>query len=161
MKKIANPFREMWHDGYNCFGCSPYNDIGLQLTFYDAGDELIAGWQPQQLLEGYPDIVHGGIQATLLDEICAWTVYVKAETAGFTKQINVSYLSPLRISKGEVTIKARLIEKTKREALLKAELYDGEGKKCAEGEFVYFVYPQEIAVKRFQYPGIEAFYDET
>ncbi|MCF8358781.1 MAG: PaaI family thioesterase [Prolixibacteraceae bacterium] len=161
MKKILNPFVEMWHEKYNCFGCSPYNEVGLQLTFYDAGDELVAGWQPRVILEGYPDVVHGGIQATLLDEICAWTVYIKAETSGVTKQMNVTYLHPLRISKGEVTLKCRLLEKGKKEARLIAELFDGEGKKCAKGDFIYFVYPQKIAVKRFQYPGIEAFYDET
>ncbi|MBN1924194.1 MAG: PaaI family thioesterase [Prolixibacteraceae bacterium] len=159
MKKILNPFRSMWHENYNCFGCSPHNEIGLQLTFYDAGNELIADWQPRKLLEGYPDVVHGGIQATLLDEICAWTVYVKAETAGVTKQMNVFCLRPLRISKGKVTLRSTLIEKNEKEAILKAELFDGEGNKCAEGEFTYFIYPPEIAVKRFQYPGIEAFYE--
>ena len=30
-KKIINPWRN--HEGYNCFGCSPDNPIGLHLEF--------------------------------------------------------------------------------------------------------------------------------
>ena len=29
MKKIINPWRN--HEGYNCFGCSPDNPIGLDM----------------------------------------------------------------------------------------------------------------------------------
>ena len=35
MKKIINPWRN--HEGYNCFGCSPDNPIGLHLEFYEDG----------------------------------------------------------------------------------------------------------------------------
>lgn len=39
MKKIINPWRN--HDGYNCFGCSPDNPIGLHLEFYEDGDYIV------------------------------------------------------------------------------------------------------------------------
>ena len=32
MKKIINPWRN--HEGYNCFGCSPDNPIGLHNTAF-------------------------------------------------------------------------------------------------------------------------------
>ena len=35
-KKIINPWRN--HEGYNCFGCSPDNPIGLHLEFYEDGE---------------------------------------------------------------------------------------------------------------------------
>ena len=34
MKKIINPWRN--HEGYNCFGCSPDNSIGLHVKFRKA-----------------------------------------------------------------------------------------------------------------------------
>jgi hypothetical protein len=76
MRKILNPFSPLWREEYNCIGCSPQNEIGFHLQFYDNGDELIAGWIPEKNFMGYPDVVHGGIQSTLLDEIGGWAVYV-------------------------------------------------------------------------------------
>ena len=39
MKKIINPWRN--HEGYNCFGCSPDNPIGLHMEFYEDADGMI------------------------------------------------------------------------------------------------------------------------
>ena len=36
MRKIINPFVEL--DGFECFGCSPKNPIGMHLEFYEDGD---------------------------------------------------------------------------------------------------------------------------
>jgi hypothetical protein len=33
-------------------------------------------------------------------------------------------------------------------------------KLCAEAEAEYFIYPPEIAVRKFKYPGREAFYEK-
>lgn len=35
-RKVLNPFKDL--DGYNCFGCSPGNQIGLQMNFYEEAD---------------------------------------------------------------------------------------------------------------------------
>jgi len=159
MKKIVNPFSPIWREEYNCFGCSPQNEIGLRLQFYDTGEELVAYWEPDHHFMGYPGIVHGGIQATLMDEIAAWVIYVRCETSGVTHDMNVTFHYPLRASKGKATIKARLIEQGEKHALLKAEVYDGEGKLCSEATLNYYIYPKAMAVKRFNYPGLQAFYE--
>jgi uncharacterized protein (TIGR00369 family) len=160
MKKIVNPFEHRWKEGYNCFGCSPKNEIGLHLEFFDDDQGLIAKWKPRAEFEGYRDVVHGGIQSTLMDEVAAWVVYVKCETSGVTSNINVSFFHPLRSSKGEITIKARVIEQGAKDALIEAEVFDGDGKLCAGGKLTYFIYPQAIAKRKFYYPGIEAFYEK-
>lgn len=159
MRKIINPFISVWHGEYNCFGCSPNNNLGLQMQFYDTGDELVANWKPDHHFTGYPGIIHGGIQATLLDEIAAWTVYVKCVTSGVTHDMNVIFHIPLLLKHGEATIKARLVEKTDKNAILKAEIFDGEGKLCSEAILNYYIYPQSIAVKKFNFPGLKAFYE--
>lgn len=159
MRKIINPYVNIWKEGYYCFGCSPKNEIGLQLEFYDKGNEIISKWQPRMLLEGYPDVVHGGIQSTIMDEAGGWVVCVKCETSGVTSNMNISFLHPLRISKGELTVKAYLLEQKEKEAIVKAELIDGDGKLCAEGVITYFIYPQAIAKRKLKYPGVEAFYE--
>ena len=118
------------HD-YNCFGCSPFNEIGLQLEFWENENEMIAKWQPRKSLEGWMNVVHGGIQAALLDELAGWIVLIKMKTSGVTSALNVRYLKPVNISKGEVTVKGKLISVDKKLATIGGSLFDGEGTECA------------------------------
>lgn len=161
MIKIRNPFTEMGtrHD-YNCFGCSPFNEIGLQLEFWENEEELIARWQPRKSLEGWMNVVHGGIQAALLDELAGWIVLIKMKTAGVTSALNVRYLKPVNISKGEVTIKGKVVSVDKKLATINATLFDGEGTECASAEISYFCFPENIAKAKYHYPGIHEFYHE-
>ena len=145
------------HD-YNCFGCSPFNEIGLQLDFWENGDELVAKWQPRKSLEGWSDVVHGGIQAALLDELAGWIVLIKMKTSGVTSSLNVRYLKPVNISKGEITVKGKVESVNKKLVTISAALIDGEGTECATAELVYFCFPENIARTKYHYPGIEAFY---
>ena len=115
MKKIRNPFTDLGtRDNYNCFGCSPNNEIGLQLEFWEDGEELMAKWQPRNLLEGWHNIIHGGIQAALLDELGGWIVLIKVKTAGVTSELNIRYLKPVNISKGEITVRGKVTSVEKR-----------------------------------------------
>ncbi len=159
VKKIRNPWKHPKNEGeYNCFACSPYNQGGLQLEFWEEGNEIITHWNPQKKYEGWQGVLHGGIQATLLDEIGGWVVMLKLKTAGVTTQMNVQYLKPVKVSKGQLTIKGRIVSEEGREAKIACTLYDGEGVECAKADVSYFVFPEKIAKARFQYPGIEAFY---
>lgn len=159
MKKIINPFVELGrgHD-YNCFGCSPFNEIGLHLDFWEDGDELIAKWQPRKSMEGWTGVLHGGIQATLLDELAGWIVLIKMKTAGVTAGMNVEYLKPLTLAKGEITIRGKLISVEKRIAKIACSLFDGEGVEYAKADLSYFHFPERVARAKYHYPGIEAFY---
>lgn len=158
MRKISNPFAVMDSKGeYNCFGCSPANKIGLHLGFWEDDDEVIARWVPQHQFEGWIDVLHGGIQATLLDEVAAWLVFVKLKTAGVTSNLNVNYTKPVYISKGDITVRGRLVSVEKRKAMLECTLYDGNNEPCATADVTYFIFPEKIARAKFNYPGAEAF----
>ena len=67
MRDIRNPFLN--RPGYGCFGCSPNNEQGLRMSFAEEGEEIICSWEPDPRFAGYGGIIHGGIQATLHDEI--------------------------------------------------------------------------------------------
>ncbi|MGB8359116.1 MAG: PaaI family thioesterase [Bacteroidales bacterium] len=153
--KIRNPFDP--HQNL-CFGCGPENAAGLKLTFEEDDEKLYARWQPLIHFQGYVNVLHGGIIATLLDEVGAWCINVKAGTSGVTSSMTVRYLKPVYISKGTVSIEASLISRGEKSATLLCSLFDGEGKKCAEADLDYFIYPENIARKRYSYPGKEAFY---
>ncbi|HNX82862.1 MAG: PaaI family thioesterase [Bacteroidales bacterium] len=153
-KKIRNPFDA---DQNMCFGCGPKNHVGLKLLFEEDDEKVYASWVPDRQFQGYINVLHGGIIATLLDEVSAWCVYLKACTSGVTSSMTVRYLRPVHISKGTVTIEAMITKKGEKNALISAALHDGEGKLCAEAELDYFIYPEKIARDRYHYPGREAF----
>jgi len=157
MKKIVNPYDKELN---MCFGCSEKNPIGLQLKFTESDDYLMAAWKPLERYQGYPNILHGGIIASLLDEIGGWCISVKIGTAGVTSELNVKYLYPVYLSKGDVSLKARIEEHSGKLAKLTCQLHDGHSKLCAEAMISYFIYPLEIAKSRFRYPGREAFYEK-
>ena len=118
----------------------------------------MATWHPQKCYEGYIGVLHGGIQSTLMDEIASWTVYTKCHTAGVTSRLSVTYRKPVYIGKGDVTVRARVKDFNKRIATITCKLFDGENQVCAEGEVVYFCFPEKIAREKYMYPGPEAFY---
>ena len=156
---ISNPFAN--HDEYNCFGCDPNNPIGLRLSFLlertPDGDLVTTSWEPRRDLEGYPGVVHGGIQATLCDEVAAWYVYAVHGKAGVTRKLSVDYLTPARIADGPFRLTARLAGSTPKVATVEVALFDRHGTPCAKAEVEYAVFSDAIGRKRFSYPGREAF----
>ncbi len=158
MRKIINPYSDL--EGYNCFGCSPNNHIGLQMEFYEDGDYVVSDWVPKKHLAGYGNILHGGIQSTILDEIASWVVSVKVKTAGVTATLNVKYKNTVFTDKGKLTIRAKLVDQNRKFATIHAELLNSEGNVCSEAEIKYFIFPLDIAKRKFHYPGIEAFFEK-
>ena len=158
MRKITNPFAHAaGTDEYNCFGCSPANESGLQLEFWSDGDELLALWQPKKYFEGWTGVLHGGIQATLMDEAAAWLVFIQVGTSGVTARLDVSYEKPVYISKGEISVRAKLVSFENNRATITCRLMDGEQQVCATATTEYFCYPEKIARAKFKYPGKKAF----
>jgi len=157
MKKITNPFAEL--EDHKCFCCSRTNPIGLKLDFWYNEEEksVETNWNPEKYLQGYPNVLHGGIQSTLMDEVASWAIYVLLETAGVTSKMEIKFRKPVYVNKGSIKIKAYVINTEKRFANIKTELFDADGKLCAEGNVQYYIYPNEIAKKDMFYPGIEAF----
>ena len=156
MKKIINPFDN------NCIGCSPNNPWGLKMTFAfdETTDTVISRWNPLDNFQGYPNVLHGGIQSLMMDEIAAWSVYVLLDTGGVTKNLQVDFLYPCFISKGNITLKSKLHSTEKRTAIFQVDLYDGEKKLCSQAKAEYFIYPRAIAVKKLNYPGLAAFFEK-
>jgi acyl-coenzyme A thioesterase PaaI-like protein len=148
-RKIINVFAK---EDYFCFACSPHNPIGLQLSFYETEEGVEAEWQPKKYYEGYPDVIHGGIQSVLLDEIAAWAVYIKAKTSGVTQRLNVKFIKQVSSLQEKIKIEAHIVKTVRNFVYLEAFLCDCQGEKCAQAEVVYFTFPVEKAVEMSWYP---------
>ena len=156
MKKLNNPYID--YEGYNCFGCAPGNESGLRMEFYEDGDDIVSFWEPTNHFQGYSNVLHGGIQGALMDEIGSWVLFVKLSTSGATSKMEVNYLKPVYTNKGKITLRASPAETEGRLVCVNTSLYDPDEQLCTTGRMYYYTVPEKIARRRFFYPGREAFF---
>ena len=82
--------------GQPCFGCAPDHPVGFRLRFAREGDEVVTRFTPTERYQGPPSIMHGGLVATLADEIGAWAIILLLEKFGFTAEMSGKIKRPLR-----------------------------------------------------------------
>lgn len=158
MRTILNPFTG--NPDYSCFGCKPDNPFGLNMTFTEEEDKVICRWTPKEHFQGYGHILHGGIQATLADEIASWFINVKLKTAGVTSKLEIEYLKPVYVNRGEIILEAVLGETRGQDAVIHVNLMDSAGAVCAKSVVTYYTFPPKIAERKLKYPGYDAFFEK-
>lgn len=157
IRKIKNPYTAI--EGYNCFACAPHNEFGLKMEFYEEDEFVCSRWVPDQKYQGYKNILHGGIQATLMDELAAWYIQVKLKTSGVTVAMTTRFLKPVFLDKGELYLRSCLKDRKGREVHLYVELFNSEGILCSEADVTYLAYPENYARRQLAYPGAEKFFE--
>jgi uncharacterized protein (TIGR00369 family) len=127
----------MTHSAQNrCFGCGPANPAGLRLEFQLAGDGVVVclATIPDRF-EGPPGYVHGGIIATILDEVMSKSVRARGLTA-MTRHMEIDYLRPVR-SGEPIRLEGRLVRSEGRKHWTEARILDAEGRLLAEGKGLF------------------------
>ena len=152
MKKIKNPYEGMEDNGYNCFACCPVNPVVLKMEFYEDGDDIVSIWEPSLDFQSWIGTLHGGIQATLLDEVGGWVVSRKLQTTGMTTHLNMRYKTSVPVGKGPLEIRGRLKEMKRNFAFIEAEIRH-DGKVCSSSDMVYCTFSKETARNEFMFNG--------
>lgn len=150
MKKIINPWLGV--EGYNCFGCCPSNIAGVKMEFYEDGEDIVSFWQPQKHYQSYINTLHGGIQATLIDEIAGWVVFQKLQTVGVTNRLNIIYKKSIGINE-KIILRASLKEQKRNVAFIEIRIYNSQDELCTTAEAVYFCTSKEIAKQEMMFEG--------
>lgn len=153
MKKIINPWLGM--EGYFCFGCAPDNEAGVRMEFYEDGDEVVSVWKPEPKYQGWTNTLHGGIQATLLDEISAWTIARKLQTTGVTSKMELRYLKPVHTTDEYLVLRASIAEQKRNIVTVNACICNREGEVCTKTVCTYFAFPKEKALRELHFSGCE------
>ncbi|BEG98943.1 PaaI family thioesterase [Bacteroides sedimenti] len=153
MKKIINPWSNK--EGYNCFGCSKKNTSGLQMDFYEDGDEIVSVWKPQPQFQGWIDTLHGGIQAVLLDEICAWAILRKLQTTGVTSKMETRYMKAVSTNDAFLTLRATIQEVKRNLVVIEGRLYNAAGELCTKAICTYFTFSQDKVKEEMAFMGCE------
>ncbi len=149
MKRIINPWRGM--DGYHCFGCDPRSEQGLRMEFYEDGDRIVSRWKPRPEFQGWVDTLHGGIQATLADEISSWVVFRKFQTSGVTSRMEVRYLKPIHTSEDHITLQATVVRQRRNIVDIEVKILNSQDQLCTEALCIYFLFPKEKAHEEFHF----------
>jgi uncharacterized protein (TIGR00369 family) len=98
-----------------CFACGPENPEGMRLKFtYDeAGQRFLCKFRPPRRFTGPPGHLHGGIIATILDEVMGKWNRLR-QVYAMTREMTVEYLKPVPLGKvlvaeaREETVRGRL-----------------------------------------------------
>ena len=61
----------------SCFACGKKNANGLKLDIIERDDGVWATIAPPAWCQGYNRLVHGGLIATILDEMAVWAAFKK------------------------------------------------------------------------------------
>lgn len=95
IEKASCELEELHSD---CFACGVCNHSGLNLHFnVDASGVASALWQPSSAFRSYPDRVHGGVIATLLDSAIVHALFARG-VAGVTAELTIRYLQSVNIT---------------------------------------------------------------
>jgi acyl-coenzyme A thioesterase PaaI-like protein len=122
-------------DGY-CFVCGPENPAGLKLDFTFDGEKISTVYTPRKEHQGYKDIVHGGIVATVLDEVMV-KLAIELGMPAVTAQMDIRLKKAARVGE-RITVTAKLSEVKKKLlfAVARAELDDNTLVAEARGKLV-------------------------
>lgn len=93
---------------HSCFVCGESNPHGLKLRFHTEGKVVTTRFTPRAEHIGFKGVVHGGLTATVLDEIMVWACLVATQKFAFCAELTVRYLQPLQPGT-EVTVTSELV----------------------------------------------------
>ncbi len=79
-----------------CFVCGEANSSGLNLRFETDGRLVQTRFVPRPEHVGFRNTVHGGIIASLLDEVMVWACAVSTKSFAYCAEIKVRYVQPVR-----------------------------------------------------------------
>jgi acyl-coenzyme A thioesterase PaaI-like protein len=125
-------------DDGGCFGCSPTNPHGLQLRFRRVGEEIHARYTIPDAFHGAPGIAHGGIVATLLDEVSCAVVALALDRRVVTGELMVRYERPVPVEQS-LDLVARVARRDHaRYVVVDGEVRRGEARLArSTGKFFY------------------------
>ncbi len=119
-------------DGW-CFACGPHNPHGLHLSdFRFEAEQYVCHFTPQRHHQGWVGLVHGGIVATLLDEIMTRMLWEQGINA-MTGELNVRYRQPAAIGQS-LTVRGWVERKRGKLIATEAQMELADGSVVAEAQ---------------------------
>ncbi len=123
-----------------CFACGELNVHGLHLVLHVAEDACWTELALRPEFQGWEGIAHGGIVATILDEVMGWAL-ASADSWGYTARLAIEYRRPVPIGT-RIRGEGRVVERRRRLLTTTARLVDPiSGDVYATAEALYVAAP--------------------
>jgi len=103
--------RELPHT-HSCFVCGESNPLGLKLRFETDGRIVQTRFRVRPEYIGFKNVVHGGLIATVLDEIMVWACAVQTHRFAFCAEFSARFLKPIQPGQ-EVIVTSELMANRK------------------------------------------------
>ena len=81
---------------HHCFACGTLNTTGMGLILHVERGRSWVEWTLEPRFQGWDGIAHGGILATILDEVMAWAL-VGEDNWGLTARLSIDFKRPVRV----------------------------------------------------------------
>jgi uncharacterized protein (TIGR00369 family) len=141
LKAIPN-----WAD-QGCFACGGANPHGLQMKFFSDGKRVYAFPQVPERMAGWDRIVHGGIIATMLDEIMGWAAIHLFNQLGVTETLTIDFKKPLKIEEPLTAVACALEEPSGRSVRMQGQIYNAGEQLCAQATSRFKLIPPKTAIR--------------
>jgi uncharacterized protein (TIGR00369 family) len=132
---VAEDGRRYAFADHHCFACGGTNPIGMRLRIEIGDGAARTTWTAGDDFVGWSDKVHGGIIATLLDEVMAWAPS-SFDSWAVTAEMTVRYRSPAMPGE-ELRARAHVVERRRRIYDVRGEVFGADGRLIAEGSGRY------------------------
>ncbi|HEY8171332.1 MAG TPA: PaaI family thioesterase [Candidatus Limnocylindria bacterium] len=147
---VAEDGRRYAFADHHCFACGGSNPIGMRLRI-EIGDGFArSSWTAGDDFVGWSDKIHGGIVATLLDEVMAWAPS-SFDSWAVTAELTIRYRSPAAPGE-ELLATGRVVGRRRRIFDVRGEVVTADGRLIAEGSGRYLgASPSEKAELKDRY----------
>ncbi len=119
----------------HCFICGLGNPFGLQLRFdITAPGEVTTCYTVPERYQGFPGIVHGGIVAAMLDEVCGRAhMGIEPPRFMYTARLEIRYRKNVPVGQ-PLRIIGRTVKSKSRTATATGAIYGPDGELLAEAD---------------------------
>jgi len=152
-RELRRPFRteDYQFEPHRCFACGELNEHGLQLVLHADETGCWTELSLDERFQGWDSVAHGGIVATILDEVMAWSVIGRG-TWGVTARMSVAFHKPIATGHA-IPAEGRVLEDRRRTVRTEGRVLDaGTGALLASGEGTYMAVPADrLAVLQARY----------
>jgi uncharacterized protein (TIGR00369 family) len=130
-----------------CFGCGGANARGMLLTFEqdDAAQRIRGSFRLGAEYQGGPEFIHGGIIATVLDEVMGKVCRFRGVRA-VTAELSIEYLKPVLVD-ADLAVEGYEVEMKGRNLFLVGEIRDVSGNVLARGKGRFVIISPKQAAK--------------
>nr|HID58332.1 PaaI family thioesterase [Desulfobacterales bacterium] len=140
-----------------CFACGPQNPVGLHMRVLYEEDRAVCHLSLSKEFQGWDGIVHGGLLATILDEIMAHAI-IHFVGEAVTTSLEIKFRAPMHIGE-EVEAFGYITQRKSRGVVAKGEIRSAKDSRLiaqAEGKYIFL--PEDSRCDAQDIPVLRAKY---